>query len=111
MFGTLPTHFVYAAWEREKEACQGRQRSFEWHTINQLEKFQSQSPVAEALRSLGNAQPSVMRQPRLAWLADVDGDHGNDENEGMLMPAVVDMLQKRSFSYSVPVDFIYQDQF
>lgn len=43
-----------------------------------------------------------MNQPRLAWLAEVDSKHDDDEDQGLLMAAVVDMLTNNSRFYELP---------
>eukprot|EP00892_Ulva_mutabilis_P007455 jgi/Ulvmu1/5081/UM021_0098.1 len=101
MFGTLPAHFVYEAWEHETGACPARQRPFQPQVMDELEKIEADS-MRRAFNGTDHT-PSVMTQPRLAWLADVDeSNHDDEEDNGMLMAAVTDMMKRRACFHEVP---------
>lgn len=107
MFGNFPVRFVYEAWEREKEACPTRQRSFQPEALDELEDIEAISQIATGKGlSAGIAPPSLLTAPRLAWLSGVqeESSHGRD---GMcLMLVIATMLQQNSPFYDVPLDLL-----
>lgn len=105
MFGTLPVQFVYQAWEREKETFPTRQKSFQPQALDELEDFEAVIQLPQAEYAKGHtAPPSVLTQPRLAWLSEVQKEDNDDEGQGCLMLAVVAMLRRNSVFYEISWD-------